>query len=168
MPQLRGRFNPGARWSPMRTWGRCALEPGAQGGDAPLSPCAVEHPERASPGASAARSAAVSSSVRPLLRRSTRTSSSGPMDKLRLCTESTTGGKGGGVLVRHRFGSSLNLHMHAHVRRMDGACAENKDGNLDFVPACAPTQMEVEHVATRLRQRLRVLSSGAAWTSMSP
>ena len=79
------------------------------------------------------------------------------MDELRLWAESTTGGKGGGVLVRHRFGSSLNLHMHAHVLLLDGSYVENDEGTLTFTPARAPTEKEVERVATRIRERLRVL-----------
>jgi hypothetical protein len=78
-------------------------------------------------------------------------------DELRLWAESTTGGKGGGVLVRHRFGSSLNLHMHAHVLLLDGAYKENTDGTVSFVQAHMPTQAEVEQVASRIRQRLGVL-----------
>jgi hypothetical protein len=77
--------------------------------------------------------------------------------ELRLWGESTTGGWGGGVRVRHRFGSSLNLHMHAHVLLLDGSRKKNTDGTLSFVHAHMPTHAEVEPVASRIRQRLGVL-----------
>jgi hypothetical protein len=51
------------------------------------------------------------------------------------------------VLVRHRFGSPLNLHVHAQVLLLAGSCKENIDGTLCFVQARMPTQAEVERVA---------------------
>ncbi len=68
-------------------------------------------------------------------------------DELRLWAESTTGGSGGGLLLRHRFGSSMNLLMHAHVLLLDGSYKQNTDGTLSLVQAHMPTQAEVEQVA---------------------
>ncbi len=44
-------------------------------------------------------------------------------------------GRSGGVLVRHRFGSSINLHLHAHVLLLDGAFVGEPGEALTFVRA---------------------------------
>lgn len=44
------------------------------------------------------------------------------------------GGKSqvGGIHVRHRFGGSLNLHVHGHFLFMDGVYRKDDDGNVTF------------------------------------
>lgn len=63
------------------------------------------------------------------------------------------GGQAGGVLVRHRFGSSINLHIHAHLLVVDGTY-EVVDGKVRFRAAPGLTAQELADFAARLHARL--------------
>ena len=64
------------------------------------------------------------------------------------------GGQPGGVLVRHRFGGSLNLHVHAHMLVTDGAYVKSPDGMLPFERAPALTTQAMDTLAQDTHQRL--------------
>jgi hypothetical protein len=49
---------------------------------------------------------------------------------------------------------SLNLHVHFHTLVLDGVFVEAADGTLQFHPAAAPTDADVEWVVARVRRRL--------------
>ncbi|MBI5493935.1 MAG: transposase [Deltaproteobacteria bacterium] len=66
-------------------------------------------------------------------------------------------GKPGGVLVRQRFGGSLNLHVHAHLLVMDGVYRRNAGGALVFVRAPEPTPDELSALAASIRRRMDTL-----------
>jgi hypothetical protein len=66
-------------------------------------------------------------------------------------------GKPGGIFVRHRFGSGLNLTLHGHVLLVDGVYRTSESGELQFVPTQAPTQAELQSLAENIHRRLLTL-----------
>jgi Putative transposase len=67
-------------------------------------------------------------------------------------------GHSGSVTVIQRFGSGLQVNVHAHALVLDGVFTEAADGTLRFHPAPAPTDLEVARLVTTLRTRvLRLL-----------
>jgi len=67
------------------------------------------------------------------------------------------GGEAGGVLVRHRFGGSLNLHLHAHLLVMDGVYRRDADGGMVFEAAAPPQRAELEELAGNIHGRIITL-----------
>ena len=63
------------------------------------------------------------------------------------------GAQAGGILVRHRFGSSVNLHIHVHLLVVDGTY-DVVDGELRFRPAPELTTADLAGFATELHTRL--------------
>ena len=39
-------------------------------------------------------------------------------------------GKAGGIIIRHRFGGSVNVHNHAHLLMLDGGYRKGAGGGL--------------------------------------
>jgi hypothetical protein len=67
-------------------------------------------------------------------------------------------GHSGSVTVIQRFGSGLQLNVHAHALVLDGAFTEAADGTLRFHPAPPPTDVEVARLVATIRTRvLRLL-----------
>ena len=67
------------------------------------------------------------------------------------------GGQTGGVLVRHRFGNSLNLHIHSHLLMMDGGYVERGDGTLESRAGGPVTEQELVGLAGKIRARIMTL-----------
>ena len=67
------------------------------------------------------------------------------------------GGHAGGVWVRHRFGGSLNLHLHGHVLFLDGSYVTGDDGVLRFQPAPPLTKRDLEEVGETIHPRIMAL-----------
>jgi len=67
------------------------------------------------------------------------------------------GGQSGGVLVRHRFGSALNVQVHCHILMTDGVYCSGADGVPVFEQTREPAQTELDTLATTLRGRLHTL-----------
>jgi len=64
----------------------------------------------------------------------------------------------GAVTFIQRFGSSLNLHLHYHMICIDGVYREREPGaGPEFVPACAPTDLDVAELTAQLARRIRRL-----------
>jgi hypothetical protein len=51
------------------------------------------------------------------------------------CTGAPAHAQLGAVSLLHRFGSSLNPHVHIHIVILDGLFAEDDDGSIRFHPA---------------------------------
>ena len=58
----------------------------------------------------------------------------------------------GAVTGVQRFGSSLNVHVHFHLLMLDGVHIE-REGDLRFVPAPAPTRSELAGLLAYVRAR---------------
>src|SRR6059036_967949 len=67
-----------------------------------------------------------------------------------------TGGKTGGILVRHRFGSTLNLHIHAHLLVVDGGYTMDERG-CTFRAAPAIREDALNTLAQTIRARIHGL-----------
>jgi hypothetical protein len=67
------------------------------------------------------------------------------VDALSRWQKARAGGKArvGGIHVRHRFGGSLNLHIHGHLLLTDGVYRKDDDGNLIFTPTPSPREEEL-------------------------
>ena len=77
------------------------------------------------------------------------------MDALSTWQKARAGvGHVGGILVRHRFGGSLNLHIHDHVLLLDGVYVTGEDGNLRFQQTPPPRDEEMQDLANTLHRRL--------------
>jgi len=63
-------------------------------------------------------------------------------------------GQGGCVTVIQRFGSGLQLNVHAHTLALDGIFTEAADGTLRFHPAPPPTDVEVGRLLATIRTRI--------------
>ena len=63
-------------------------------------------------------------------------------------------GKSGGILIRHRFGGSLNVHIHAHLLVLDGGYRRGADGALYFEQSAPPQAHELEKLAANIHSRL--------------
>jgi len=71
-------------------------------------------------------------------------------------------GQAGTVSVSQKFGSSLNLHVHAHVLALDGVYTRDTDASpLRFVRAPTPTVEQLEQLVQRAAVRVRALVAGA-------
>jgi hypothetical protein len=69
-----------------------------------------------------------------------------------------TDGHSGAVTVIQRFGSGLQVNVHAHALFLDGVFTDAADGTLRFHPASAPTDVEVARLVATIRTRvLRLL-----------
>jgi hypothetical protein len=67
-------------------------------------------------------------------------------------------GHSGSVTVIQRFGSGLQLNVHAHALVLDGVFTEAADGTLRFHLAPPPTDVEVARLVATIRTRvLRLL-----------
>jgi hypothetical protein len=64
------------------------------------------------------------------------------------------GGVGGAVTGIQRFGSALNTNVHFHTVAVQGVFVEQADGTLRFVPAPAPTDLEVARLLAAVRRRI--------------
>lgn len=64
------------------------------------------------------------------------------------------GGQPGGILVRHRGGSTVNLHIHAHLVVVDGTYQKGADGVMALQPVAPVTVAEIEALGEQLNQRL--------------
>jgi Putative transposase len=60
----------------------------------------------------------------------------------------------GSVTVIQRFGSGLQLNVHAHALALDGVFTEAADGTLRFHPAPPPTDVEVARLVATIRTRV--------------
>lgn len=69
-------------------------------------------------------------------------------------TKGKAGRKTGGILVRHRFGSNLNLLLHCHVLLLDGYYELRDDGELVFVDAPMPGRADLDQLARRMYRRV--------------
>ncbi|MEW5852770.1 MAG: transposase [Myxococcota bacterium] len=63
------------------------------------------------------------------------------------------GTQSGGVMVRHRFGGAVNLHVHAHLLVVDGGYRE-VDGKVRFEGARALSRADLDGLATQIHRRL--------------
>jgi len=64
-------------------------------------------------------------------------------------------GRPGGVTFVQRFGSSLNLNIHAHVLMLDGVYVTDPDsGQPTFVAVEPPTDDQVQHLVEQAAHRL--------------
>ena len=77
-------------------------------------------------------------------------------------------GRSGGVLVRHRFGSSLNIHLHAHLLLLDGAFVGEPGQALTFVRAPKTTPEELRELATDLERQLQRLLARRGLLAQTP
>jgi len=59
----------------------------------------------------------------------------------------------GAVTHVQRFGSSINLNVHYHSMRLDGAFTRDGQGRARFHPAPPPTREELGEVVRRVRRR---------------
>jgi hypothetical protein len=66
-------------------------------------------------------------------------------------------GRGGAVVILQRFGSALNLNVHAHALVLDGVFAEDGAGGLRFHPAAPPIGEEMETVLATIERRVHRL-----------
>jgi len=64
------------------------------------------------------------------------------------------GGHSGSVTVIQRFGSGLQLNLHAHALALDGVFTEAADGTLRFHPAPPPSDAEVARLVATIRTRV--------------
>jgi hypothetical protein len=62
-------------------------------------------------------------------------------------------GRGGAVAIIQRFGAALNLNVHIHALVLDGVYAEDT-GGLQFHPALAPTDEEMNDLVCTLERRI--------------
>ena len=63
--------------------------------------------------------------------------------------------RGGAVAFHHRFGGSLNLHVHFHVCVLDGVYTESDDGGPGrFLPAPAPDAMDLQEITQTVHVRV--------------
>jgi len=60
------------------------------------------------------------------------------------------------LTVVQRFGSSLNLNVHFHVIALDGAYAEQPDGNLLFHFLPAPSDEDIARLARAMKAKWRL------------
>ena len=72
-------------------------------------------------------------------------------------TDSESPVKIGGVSFIHRFGSSLNAHVHFHCVIIDGVFVKDSDSQITFHKLTTITQEDIQ--AVQVRVRLRVLKS---------
>lgn len=62
--------------------------------------------------------------------------------------------KPGGVSFVHRFGASLNVHLHFHCVIIDGLFLVDSKGNLTFQPIDNITETDIQEVQERVRLRV--------------
>jgi hypothetical protein len=65
-----------------------------------------------------------------------------------------SGAKGGAVTLIQRFGSSLNLNVHAHMLILDGVYITDAEGSPRFHPVKTPTQKQLDCLLNRIIQRV--------------
>ena len=63
-------------------------------------------------------------------------------------------GRGGAVTAIQRCGSALNANVHFHTVAAQGAFEEQADGSRRFVPAAAPSEVEVARLLAAVRGRI--------------
>jgi hypothetical protein len=63
-------------------------------------------------------------------------------------------GRGGAVTIIQRFGAALNLNVHIHALVLDGVYAEDGTGGLQFHPALAPTDEEMDDLVCTIERRI--------------
>jgi hypothetical protein len=64
------------------------------------------------------------------------------------------GARFGAVTFVHRFGASLNRHVHLHCCVIDGVFEGGPDGQVQFRPAQALTPKALAAVAAQVRRRV--------------
>ncbi len=64
------------------------------------------------------------------------------------------GAQSGSVTFVQRFGGGLNLNVHYHLLAIDGWFHRDLDGVLQFAPAPAPRQADVEHLLVAIHARV--------------
>lgn len=69
--------------------------------------------------------------------------------------------KAGGVSFIHRFGATLNIHLHFHCVVMEGLFMADADGQLSWDPVHDVTDTDIQ--AVQLRVRIRVLKAFKRW-----
>ena len=73
-------------------------------------------------------------------------------------TSTAAAGRSGGVMFVHRFGATLNAHVHLHLCMLDGVVAQGRQGlvfrRAEVDEAC------VERVQAAVRQRVLGLFEG--------
>jgi hypothetical protein len=67
----------------------------------------------------------------------------------------------GGVSFIHRFGASLNVHLHSHCVVMEGLFIVEPDGQLSWDPIDDLSVQDIQEVQQRVR--LRVLKAFKRW-----
>lgn len=72
-------------------------------------------------------------------------------------TDSDNPVKIGGVSFIHRFGSSLNAHLHFHCVIIEGVFVKDSDSQITFHKLSTLTEEDIQAVQARIR--LRVLKS---------
>ncbi len=84
--------------------------------------------------------------------------------RLRAKRLGVAGGRGGAVTAIQRFGSALNLNPHIHSLAFDGVFIEGQtDLPPRFVELPPPTDTEVAHIVTAVRQRVNRALSRAGY-----
>ena len=69
--------------------------------------------------------------------------------------------KPGGVSFIHRFGASLNVHLHFHCVVMEGLFLADEDNNLSYQAVKGLTQDDINEV--QQRARVRILKAFKRW-----
>ena len=69
--------------------------------------------------------------------------------------------KAGGVSFIHRFGATLNVHLHFHCVVMEGLFMTDSDGQLSWHPVHDVTETDIQAVQQRVR--IRVLKAFKRW-----
>ncbi len=64
------------------------------------------------------------------------------------------GARLGAVSFVHRFGSSVNQHLHYHIVVLDGVFAPDADGRLPFYEATGLSEADIATVQARVRARV--------------
>jgi len=75
-------------------------------------------------------------------------------ERRRAARRGVRGGVGGAVTAIQRCGSALNINVHFHSLVVQGVFVQHADGTRRFVPAPAPTDLEVTRLLGAIRRRI--------------
>ena len=79
-------------------------------------------------------------------------------------TSTAKASRGGVVLFVHRFGATLNAHVHLHFCMLDGVVAQGRQGRQGLAFRGAQVDEAcVERVQARVRQRVLGLFEGRGY-----